>query len=378
MNSSPLDEVENFIRRFLVLSREEHYWIMTLWIGHTYFTNCLSTTPRLAFLSPEFGCGKSRAMEVLESLSFKAGKYDYATRSALFRFITETKENSGKPPTLLLDELDTVFRAKNDDSSEALRQICNSGYRTGAKALITEGEGKNRRPTAFSLFASMALAGKGDIIPESVKTRGIQIRIQKKLPNQKVEDFHTRAVKEKSEELCEWIQNWSDFGEKKFETENVELVGTDGRVREVWLPLYAVARLAGEEWEDKFHSALALMSVIQQEAEEPLERLLLEDCLKVIGQSETIRSESLVTALIELPEKDYGSLRYGKGIDNRWLSKRLSLYDIRPKQIRFGEATYKGYHAIEIRNALERYSSSITNPEISETSETSETSQGLW
>lgn len=378
MTESPLNAVENFIRRFVVLPRDEHYWIITLWIAHTYFTDHLATTPRLALLSPEYGCGKSRVLELLEALSFTAGKYDYVTRSSLFRFITETMSVSGKPPTLILDELDTVFRAKNDDSSETLRQICNSGYRIGAKALITEGEGKNRRATEFHLFAPMAMAGKGDIIPESVKTRGIEIRIHKKLPSQEVEDFHTRAVKSEAQELYEWLQAWSDLNGRDFETENVRLAGTDGRSREVWLPLYAVSVLAGEEWEDKFQSALALTSMIQSESEEPFERQVLEDCLTVLGQHESIRTETLIKGLSELPERDYGSLCYGKGIDSRWLSKKLGLYDIRPKTIRFGESTAKGYYATEIRGAYERYSLSAPIPETSVTSVTSVTNEVLW
>lgn len=373
MSDHPLNAIEKFIRRFLVLPREEHYWIMTLWVAHTYFTEHLTTTPRLAFISPEYGCGKSVALLIIKKISFRGQKHPYYSRSALMRRITDVREECGKPPTFCLDEMDTVFKGQATEASEAIRLICNEGYRAEETALITETVGKTMEPTEFELFAPMALAGKGDIIPDSVKTRGIEIRVQRRLPHERVEDFLTKAVNSECEELREWLSSWSDSVGEDCETANVQIEGVEDRPREVWLPLYAVARLADEEWVDKFHSALTLVTVIQQEAEKPFERQLLEDCLEVCGETENIRTESLLNGLKALPERDYKSFRNEKGIDARWLAKKLRLYDIRPKQIRFGDETAKGYSVHEIRKVLERYAPAPT-PETSETLETSETS----
>ena len=52
----------------------------------------------------------------------------------------------------------------------------NAGYRVGALIGITEGEGKNRKPTKFDTYAPIVFAGKGDRAPESVKTRSIESR----------------------------------------------------------------------------------------------------------------------------------------------------------------------------------------------------------
>ena len=70
----PLDRIETFIKRFLILPTESDYTVFTLWITHTYFMHKLKTTPRLALISPEFGCGKSRSLEVLQTLCFQGLK----------------------------------------------------------------------------------------------------------------------------------------------------------------------------------------------------------------------------------------------------------------------------------------------------------------
>jgi hypothetical protein len=88
----PLDRIDKFVRRFLILPSESDYTIITLWIGHTYFTHKIKTTPRLAIISPEYGCGKSRTLEVLESLSFKGEKLDHHTRSYLMRTVESIRE----------------------------------------------------------------------------------------------------------------------------------------------------------------------------------------------------------------------------------------------------------------------------------------------
>ena len=99
----PLNWIDRFIRRFLILPSEYDYTVLTLWIAHTYILHNLRTTPRLAIISPEYGCGKSRVLEVLEALTFKGEKLDHFTRSYLFRSVEIIREETKRSPTLLLD-----------------------------------------------------------------------------------------------------------------------------------------------------------------------------------------------------------------------------------------------------------------------------------
>ncbi len=59
-----LDEVEAFHRRFNIFPREAAYVAVVLWDAHAHLMDCFDSTARLAFLSPEPGSGKSRALEI--------------------------------------------------------------------------------------------------------------------------------------------------------------------------------------------------------------------------------------------------------------------------------------------------------------------------
>lgn len=381
MIESPFEAVNRYVRRFLVLPNEADYPVLAWWILHTYLIDRTFTTPRLAFLSPEYGCGKSRALEVIQILAFRAEKLDFCTRSYLFRTIEQVIEETGKPPTLLIDEVDNVFK-KNSDEGIALTAFLNTGYRRGGFYGITEGEGNNRAPKKFSTFAPIAFAGKGEsALPEAVATRSIVFRLQKRLPSQKIEDFYTGQVRQEAEVLREWISQWADFYSQDFKIENVEIALRD-RDKEVWLPLYGVAVMSDSV--EAFFEAVRIHQIAKATNETPLSRQLVEDCLKVfvqMSEPEKLKTPILLNGLETLPDTDYSQVRGGKGLNDRTLAKWLRPYGITPKQIRFGEESSKGYYRFEFKDSLDRYSvseASIPTLSETETSETTETSTGLW
>jgi len=368
----PLEKVNHFIRRFLILPSESDYDIFTLWIAHTYFTHKIKTTPRLAIISPEYGCGKSRCLEVLESLTFKGEKLDHHTRSYLMRTVDSIRTESGRPPTLLIDEIDSVFR-KNSEEGEATRAFANTGYRATGFYGITEGDSK-KTPTKFKTFAPMALAGKGEVLPESVMTRAVIIRLQRRMGNEYIEDFLTDLVAFEAEELSEELLNWSDYRAQDISTLNPDLPVRD-RDREVWLPLFIVAHLAGEEWIKRAEIALANIQEAKSDNTLPRERELLSDLWKIFQRQDKdkIKSAAIILALIEMPDSEWDTYNFGKPINERALAKKLRTYGIKPAQMRFetGQGA-KGYYRSEVESAVKRYLEP-SMPAISETTETPET-----
>src|SRR4029450_10806591 len=103
---SILDEVHAFLGRFIVYPSEEAHVAHTLWIAHTHFMDEWDSTPRLAFLSPEPGSGKTRALEITELLVPNPELLTSTTPSYVFRRVGDEKRGL---PTLLFDEIDTVF-----------------------------------------------------------------------------------------------------------------------------------------------------------------------------------------------------------------------------------------------------------------------------
>lgn len=371
-NDHPLDRIDHFIRRFLILPNESDYTIVSLWIAHTYFTHKIKTTPRLAIISPEYGCGKSRVLEVLESLTFKGEKLDHHTRSYLMRTVDLIREEFSRSPTLLIDEIDSVFR-KNSEEGEATRAFANTGYRATGFYGITEGDSK-KTPTKFKTFAPMALAGKGEVLPESVMTRAVIIRLQRRMGNEYIEDFLTDLVAFEAEELREELLGWSDYCAQEISTLNPELPVRD-RDREVWLPLFIVAHLADEAWIKRAEIALANIQEAKSDNTLPRERQLLSDIWKIFQaqEREKIKSSAIILGLIEMHDSEWDTYNFGKPINERALAKKLRTYGIKPAQIRFenGQGA-KGYYRSEVESAVKRYLEP-SMPAISETTETPET-----
>ena len=107
-----LDDVFDYLRRFVAYPSMHAQAAHTLWIAHTHFMDVWDTTPRIAFLSPEPGSGKSRALEVTELLVPNPVIAVNATPAYLFRKIGQ---EDGRP-TVLFDEIDTVFGPKARDN----------------------------------------------------------------------------------------------------------------------------------------------------------------------------------------------------------------------------------------------------------------------
>jgi hypothetical protein len=288
------------------------------------------------------------------------------------RTVDLIREEFSRSPTLLIDEIDSVFR-KNSEEGEATRAFANTGYRATGFYGITEGDSK-KTPTKFKTFAPMALAGKGEVLPESVMTRAVIIRLQRRMGNEYIEDFLTDLVAFEAEELREELLGWSDYCAQDISTLNPDLPVRD-RDREVWLPLFIVAHLADEAWIKRAEIALANIQEAKSDNTLPRERQLLSDIWKIFqGQErEKIKSAAIILGLIEMHDSEWDTYNFGKPINERALAKKLRTYGIKPAQIRFenGQGA-KGYYRSEVESAVKRYLEP-SMPAISETTETPET-----
>src|SRR6516162_7105364 len=124
-----LDGVFVFLKRFVAYPSEHAHIAHVLWIAHTHLMSAWESTPRLAFLSPEPASGKTRSMEVSELLVPDPVAAVNVTPAYMFR---KCGSEDGSP-TILFDEIDTVFGAKAREHEE-LRALLNSGHRRGATA----------------------------------------------------------------------------------------------------------------------------------------------------------------------------------------------------------------------------------------------------
>jgi hypothetical protein len=115
-----------FVAHLCEHSRVAH----VLWIAHTHLMDAWESALRIAFLSPERGSGKTRALEVTEPLVPNPVHAVNVSPAYLFRKVGD--EECGRP-TILYDEVDTLFGSKVTDTGE-VRALLNAGHRRGAVA----------------------------------------------------------------------------------------------------------------------------------------------------------------------------------------------------------------------------------------------------
>ena len=148
---------------------------------------CWESTPRIAFLSPEPASGKTRALEVTEPLVPRPVHAVNTTSAYLFRKVSDPEGL----PTILYDEIDTVFGPKAKDN-EDIRGMLNAGHRNGAVAGRCVVRGKVIETEELPAYCAVAMAGLDDL-PDTIMTRTIVMRMKKRAPSEPVKPWRQRV-----------------------------------------------------------------------------------------------------------------------------------------------------------------------------------------
>ena len=125
--------------------------------------------------------GKTRLLECLGLVAHGCtGIIITPTASTIYRSLEATPET-----TLLLDELDAVFRDRSDKYEE-VRAVINAGHRRGATVPRSVPGPKNSWVVKhFPVFGPKALAGIGKL-PDTVTDRAIPVRMLKRKRTEQV------------------------------------------------------------------------------------------------------------------------------------------------------------------------------------------------
>ncbi|MEV4974864.1 DUF3631 domain-containing protein [Streptomyces scopuliridis] len=353
--ASLLNEVEAFHRRFNIFPMEAAYVAVVLWDAHAHLLDCFDSTPRLAFLSPEPGSGKSRGLEIVETLTPQPMVAVNASAAALFRAVSGP---DGRP-TILFDEIDTVFGPKAGDNEE-LRGFLNAGHRrTGVTYRCV---GDSQTVTPFPSYTAVAMAGLGSL-PDTILTRSVIIRMRRRARNEKVEPFRARLHEKEGNALRDRLATWADSVRDRVMGAWPEMPeGVTDRPADVWEPLLAVADAAGGHWPKRARAAcLQLVKAAQADDKGSLGIRLLTDLrdhiMVGVDRLPTIAVIDRLNALDDAPWADMG----GKPLDSRRLSRMLHDYmtadntPITSRNIRTSGGVLKGYYSEDLHDAWTRY-----------------------
>lgn len=363
-----LDAVSAFLSRFVAYPSDAARVAHTLWIVHTWLMDAWESTPRIAFLSPEPGSGKSRALEVTEPLVPRPVHAVNTTPAYLFRKVSD----EAGPPTILYDEIDTVFGPKAKDN-EDIRGMLNAGHRKGATAGRCVMRGKIVETEELPAYCAVALAGLDDL-PDTIMSRSVVIRMRRRAPGEKVEPWRLRINLPDAERLRQRIESWAAACVDRLNGEfwpQMPPEVTD-RDADVWEALLAVADLAGGEWPAAARKAAVTLVTATQQRPLSIGVQLLADVRTVFDQLgvDKMTTEQLVHELCDLEESRWRTIRKGEALDARGLAVRLGKYGIGSKPQRQGETVFKGYARAQFVDAWSRYCPAGPSPSTSVTSVT--------
>jgi Protein of unknown function (DUF3631) len=345
-----LEDLEAFMREFVIVTDTQAVAV-TLWVAHTYVFEAARATPYLNFWSPEVGSGKTTALEVLEVTARDSILADDLTGAVLFRLVHARK------PTLLIDEVDGVFNKKNNDGTEDIRKVLNSGYKAGKKVFRC-GPPPARELEEYEVFCPKAMAGLGTL-PGTLAHRSIPIGMMPPLPGVEPRDFDSEEVAPAALALRARCEAWGETVQETLrdpELRPAKLPQLDGRRNEIWRILFRIADLAGNRWPQAARAAaLELCGGQSRDDEASMGVRLLSDIRRVFIE-ERMSCSSLAATLNTLEESPWGGWNDGNGIRTRELGKKLGPYGIRAKSIRIeGERAGNGYEREQFEDAWGHY-----------------------
>src|SRR5205823_3461100 len=169
----------------------------------THLMHVWESTPRIAFLSPEPGSGKTRALEITELLVPRPVEAINVTPAYLFRKVSDPNG----VPTVLFDEIDTLFGPKAKDNEE-IRGILNAGHRRGAMAGRCVVKGKTVTTEELPAYCAVALAGLGNL-PDTILSRSIVVRMRRRAPTENIEPYRRRMHAPEGHALRERLSAWA-------------------------------------------------------------------------------------------------------------------------------------------------------------------------
>jgi hypothetical protein len=370
-----LDSIVAQLTRYVVFRSPAQPAAIALWVAHTHVLDAFDVTPYLHVRSAERRSGKSRVLEVIQPLVARPQFSVQLTEAATFRLI------EAEQPTLLIDEVDAIFKGPPSDRTEGLRALLNAGYRRGATVPRCVGMGLKLTVHHFSVFCAKAMSGIGTSLPDTVADRSIPIVLARRKKTEPVAKFRPRNYGPKAKQVREQLEAWAQQAIDGLTNSQPEVpdLGND-RAEEVCESLLAIADVAGGEWPKRARDAARELSGGEPDTDSVGVQLLkaIYDVFTPkspdpetptpdpIDQMPTI---DLLAALIEREGELWGqswgrdvrqAIRDGENSQGpaTKLASMLKPLGIQPKSIRLPDppgGTRKGYERANFADAGERY-----------------------
>ncbi len=342
-----LDDVARTIVRYVILPSTSALTAVVLWVAATHAVPAWNCAPRLVIRAPERRCGKSRLLDTVEGMSHRPLMTVNASPSAVYRSIGVAPSD---PPTLLIDEADTIFGPKAGDN-EDLRGLLNAGHQRGRPALRYDAG--SRTVEKIPTFAMAALAGIG-AMPDTIEDRAAVIRMRRRAPGENVAPYRVGRDGPELDALRQRLNEWLSPHVETLRNATPDMPLED-RAADTWEPMIAVADLAGGQWPRAARkAAVALTSDRDAGDETSIPTRLLADCRTVFEDADALPTQELLNRLKAISEAPWATI--GKdGLSGMKLGNLLREFEIRSDTIRFQTGQAKGYYRSDFTDAWSRY-----------------------
>ncbi|ATE53602.1 DUF3631 domain-containing protein [Actinosynnema pretiosum] len=348
-----LDALHDALTRYVVLPRPEAADAITLWIAATHAQPAWAHAPRLVIRGPEKRCGKSRLLDVVEATSHDPFITVNSSSAAVYRSISED------PPTMLVDEADTIFGPKAD-GNEDLRGLLNAGHQRNRPA--KRYDANTGTVESIPTFAMAALAGIG-AMPDTIEDRAVVVRMRRRAPGENAAPYRHRRDRPGLREIAEQLYRWLRADLSALE-EAEPAMPVEDRAADTWEPLVIVADHAGGTWPDRARAAVLALTAEAAEDDEGTPGVhLLRDCRAIFADSPAMPTSQLLLRLNADPEAPWRASG-NAGLTGHRLGAMLREYRITSRNIRFPDGSQaKGYYRDDFADAWRRYCPILTPDE---------------
>jgi putative DNA primase/helicase len=337
-----LNLVAAFIRRYLAIELEAAH-AAALWVLHAWTLDAFHVSPFLFLTSATKRCGKTTLLDLIRMLSPRGVAVSNITGPALFRVIEQFN------PTLIIDEAETFVGDKDD-----LRGILNAGHRRNT-ACVARVVGEDHEVKLFPTWAPKAIAAIGKIA-DTLEDRSIVIHMKRRAPGEKIERFRVVECEALAKPIRQGAARWAqDNIESLRDTQPRIPESLNDRAQDNWTPLLAVAEVAGAEWTEHAESAALMLCGEVDEADGSALVELLGEFYQIFQNQDRISSADFIEHLTKDQDSRWIEWYHGQPITQRQVARLLNPLSIRPKQIRLGDKTLKGYLCEWFEDAFSRY-----------------------
>lgn len=327
-------DIERWLGRYVELPSEAHMRVASKFVLHTWTFEAFHVTPYLYVYSNKPASGKTRFLELLSILCRSARRADDMTPSVMFKLI------SRESPTLLLDEIDTVWAGSRNDPK---RRIMCTGYKKGGSAWREQA----RELIEFQTFCAKVLCGiNNGFMPETVRSRCIPFEMQRKTKLSKVERFNEHQVASSPEvdNLLDRIMRFrEDFMADITAQRPLPMTELSDRQDEIVEPLLAIAGVLGTEQQLR-EDLRSIFAGAATSMPDPRQQILrrIRAAFEIEGRQERVSTEFLCDCL-------------GNSFNGRNLALWLEPFGIAPQDLRFGNQVLKGYLRQDFQRVWEIY-----------------------